>query len=1084
MLFLKDSTHKANRWLHLVIAFAFLATSAMVAGQSQVKNEVQIPDPPVFSHPGGFFTEAFELTLTHPDPDVTIIYTLDGSTPCHENLNGSPFSYKNQYAFDPGDPMGEFLSDTILSRIYQDKIYIYNRSGEADRLAQKSSTVHQPYYFPQEPVMKAIIVRARAFREGMEPGKTITHTYFVIPDSAVRFSLPVVSLVMDEDNLFDYEHGIYTAGLTADQWRLDNPDLYYSWPFQGNFFGVGDEWEYPAHFEYFEQMQGLQVFAQETGLRIHGGATRAFPLKSFRIYAREDLGNAHLNYPFFDNRPDTAYKRLVLRNSGNDFPTDIDPWSVNETMFRDAAIQEIVRHLHIETMSCDPVAVFLNGEYWGILNIRERYDKHFLQRVFGVDHDNIDLLTGKDAVKEGDNLHFVETWDYIINNGLENDDHYAYIQTRIDVENFIDYQISNIFANNTDWPGNNIDFWRLRTDAYLPLSQYGHDGRWRWLLYDTDFGFGLRGGEHSYAHNTLAFATEENGPVWPNPPWSTFLLRSFLMNEDFKIQFINRFADQLNTGFLPERTKEIIESFKWRIASEMAEHITRWGYPDSYAAWEENVNVMLSFAENRPTHQKDHILQYFDIETTISIQLDVDNPSEGTIRINTIHISSTTPGVNDNPYPWTGQYFKRVPVEIEAIPEDGYEFSHWEGSVKEISPLVRFDSGGDLSMKAYFKKAEERPLIYYWLFDVTLPNNTPLEVVEPHFSSTNFGAQLNYHSALAGYPFTSGHPDWRKASMERRNAPTAINYRPEGNDGIAFEDANMRGIQIRQPFTGDGGENTLIFQLPADGFKDLIFSFAAKDEGAAGFLTVDYSVEPGEPVWITDGLLKANYSLHEEYQLFQVNFTYIHFVNGNPDFKIRIRFGGADMSADNGDRVTFNNCSLDGRECSRLFVIEAGTNQLGEINPSGKFDLVECSKREFILTPFKNHALIDLILNGMSVMDQVQINPENKSGVYQMVNPDNNKHLFAKFGYDPELLEDANNINIYPNPSVGIVHFTSEQEMHNVEIFDYSGRKVMSWDCNGLYNMINVSHLDPGVYFIRVHTGSASSVRKIVIVKP
>jgi hypothetical protein len=1038
--------------------------------------------PPVFSHPGGFYTEPFELTLTHPDPGVTILYTLDGSIPCYENLNGSSFFYKNHYAFHPCDTMGEFLSDSVLSLIYQDKILIYNRSGEADRLSQKSSTVHYPYYFPQEPVMKAITVRATSIKEGMMHGKSITHSYFVIHDGAVPFSLPVVSLVMDEDKLFDYVHGIYTPGLFADQWRLDNPNKSYEWPFPGNFHQRGYEWEHPAHFELFAKISGERVFAQDIGLRLHGGATSSFPLKSLRIYAREALGNPQLNYPFFDNRPDTAYKRLILRNSGNDFPTDIDPWSVNETMFRDAAIQEIVRHLHIEIMAYEPVVLFLNGEYWGIMNIRERFDKYFLQRVFGVDPDNIDLLTGKDEVKEGDNLHFLETRAYIQYNGLEDDDHYDYIQTRIDVENFIDYQISNIFARNTDWPGNNIDFWRLRTDAYMPRSQYGHDGRWRWLLYDTDFGFGLRGGENSYAHNTLAFATEENGPPWPNPPWSTFLLRSFLKNDEFKIQFINRFADQLNTAFLPERTKKIIESFKLHIASDMAWHITRWGYPDSYAAWEENVNVMLSFAENRPEHQKDHILQYFDIDTTIRIQLDVDNPMEGTIRINTIQIRSGTPGVNDNPYPWAGQYFKGVPVEIEAIPEDGYEFSHWEGSVTEISPLVIFDSGDDLSLKAFFLKTEERPLIYYWLFDSTLPNDTPLEVVEPLFSSTNMGARLGFHSALAGYPFSPGHPDWRKASMERRNAPTEINYRPEGNHEIAFEDANMRGLQIRQPFTGDGGENTMVFHLPANGLKDLIFSFAAKDEGAAGFFKVDYSIEPGEPVWITNGLLKATYPLHDDYQLFQVNFTYIHNVNGKPDFKIRIRFGGADMSADNGDRVTFNNFSLSGREC-RLFMIEANSNQLGEINPSGKFGLMECAKREFMLTPNKNHIIISVTLNGACVTDLVQINSENKTGVYFLSNPDTNQKVFARFGYNPDLLEDANDINIYPNPSAGIIHLGSKQEIYKVEFFDYSGRKVKSVNCNGLCNMINAGHLESGVYFIRVYTDGAAVLKKIVIVK-
>ena len=102
----------------------------------------------------------------------------------------------------------------------------------------------------------------------------------------------------------------------------------------------------------------------------------------------------------------------------------------------------------------------------------------------------------------------------------------------MDINNFIDYYIAQIYYANTDWPGNNIKFWRPHTS----------DGKWKWILYDTDFGFGIPFmGSNNYLFNTLEFATETNGPGWPNPPWSTYLLRKLLENPSYSERFINLF---------------------------------------------------------------------------------------------------------------------------------------------------------------------------------------------------------------------------------------------------------------------------------------------------------------------------------------------------------------------------------------------------------------------------------------------------------------------------------------------------------------------------------------------------------------
>lgn len=218
-------------------------------------------------------------------------------------------------------------------------------------------------------------------------------------------------------------------------------------------------------------------------------------------------------------------------------------------------------------------------------------------------------------------------------------------------------------------------------------------------------------------------------------------------------------------------------------------------------------------------------------------------------------------------------------------------------------------------------------LIYFWLFDVSIPNDTPLETIDPVYGFIE-GGLLEYHSALLGYPFDPEDPNWRKASMERRNSPTPINYRPEGNNGIPYEDAEMRAIQIRQPFTGDGGENTVIFHLPTTDFKDAVFRFAAIDEEAADNLVIDYSVTAGNPVWINTGLANPTPALSDAYQLYEVDFSPVSLANNNPNFKLRIRFSGSNMSADDGNRVTFNNFSLDATSISGGNVPPVVINQI------------------------------------------------------------------------------------------------------------------------------------------------------------
>jgi hypothetical protein len=205
-------------------------------------------------------------------------------------------------------------------------------------------------------------------------------------------------------------------------------------------------------------------------------------------------------------------------------------------------VSEVVKNLNIDRLAYQPSTVYLNGGYWGIMNIRDKPNEHYFKSTHNVDPDNLILLEGNASVIHGSNEGYNNLLSFIESNDLSVEENYNHVAGQIDISCFIDYQLTQIFINNRDWPGNNIKYWKSNTP----------NGKWRWLLFDTDFGFGLYDGL-DFMQDGITFATERYGPDWPNPPWSTFLLRKLLNSTTFKNQFINRMADLMNTTFLPDK---------------------------------------------------------------------------------------------------------------------------------------------------------------------------------------------------------------------------------------------------------------------------------------------------------------------------------------------------------------------------------------------------------------------------------------------------------------------------------------------------------------------------------------------------
>ncbi|MBB6450387.1 hypothetical protein HNR44_002370 [Geomicrobium halophilum] len=484
-------------------------------------------------------------------------------------------------------------------------------------------------------VDESATLRARFYADNGEESFEEANAYLIDEPS----ELPIISIATDEQNLFNDEYGIYVDGIFHDP-DAENPNL------TGNYMQSGQEWERPVYMQMFEP-DGEIALSQEAGIRIHGGASRSLDRKSLRFYARTDYQEDNrFRHDLFGSEERDVFNRFILRNSGQDW---------NDTLFRDAMMQSLVEGLNVETQLYRPVKLYVNGENWGIYNIRERYDNHYFRFAHDVSENDLDLLENNAEVVEGSNLDYNSIFEYIEENGAADSEHYEVIRNHIDMENFIDYNIAQIYFDNTDWPRNNVNVWRERPN-----------GKWRWAIFDTDFGFNLPGAIGSTSHDMLSRASDENAG------WSTFLLRSLLENDDFQAKFVNRFAHYMNTLFTEERVANQINEMQAAIEPEIEEHIDHWGEPESYEAWEDEVQVLRDFGSDRVNYVRAHLLQHFDLQGLVTMTVEEVNIDEWAIA--GTDASQLSEG-------WSGIYYTETTIPIEFDKEDNVSITSSDENV-------------------------------------------------------------------------------------------------------------------------------------------------------------------------------------------------------------------------------------------------------------------------------------------------------------------------------------------------------------------------------------------------------------------
>lgn len=886
-----------------------------------------------FSQPGGFYTEAFELSLSSSDPETTIYYTLDGSEPKPENIEGSTYQYKNNY---PGSTMLEGHKKTLL---YTEPIQISDRSAEPYKIAGINTTYANSPPLPGANIYKGTVVRAKAIKADALTLHTETHSYFISPRGNARYDLPVVSISTNEDNFFDYESGIYVAGKYFDEWAAANTGATWDDGRPANYNQRGKAWEKPAHFEYFPK-NGDPVYKHDIGIRVHGGWSRAFPRKSLRLYARNEYGTGNtFTYPFFGELPArgdatrtvSEFRRLILRNSGNDF---------NLTLYRDALMQDLAKDLPLSTMAYNPVIHFVNGEYWGIINMRERYDQHYLASHYNLSSDDVAILDAWGNVDEGlpeDRNRFWEIANYAQNNNIAISSHYQWIAERVDVDNLAHYYAVQIYFYNTDWPQNNMTLWRYRNGVYSPDAQTGHDGRWRWMLYDTDFGMNIWG-ENQFYNGLKRVIDEANDP-------SSIIFKRLLLNTDFKNKFINIVADQLNSCFKPDYINKKVDEYNVRLASSRNEHYMRWG------SGTDTGNSIKNFADQRPAYVMNHTGSQFGLSTISTLTVNKFGGG-GVVKINSLTINGEMAGLSnsESPFPWSGSYFNTVPLSLAADDEPGYRFSHWiVNGLKRYEKSIEVVLTGNTDVSAYFNAAEYQ-LIHYWHFN-NLPEGN-LSPFQADYSLSEAQVSISYPGTGDGY-------------MDRVNDGSEINLKDE------VEAA--RALRVRNP----SDTRHLELQIPTSDFEDIKLSYAVTRTSSGAQQQNIWYRSTAESDWT---LFRENILISEVFQLIELDFSKISDANDSEEFCVKIEFAGTAASNMSGNNQ-IDNLAVEGYRLSTS-LDEPKTSAIFNIFPLPAHEIINIASSQPLVKVVLYNISGQTIISQPALGHSHKINVSDLSGIY------------------------------------------------------------------------------------------------------
>lgn len=646
-------------------------------GQTNGKSDILHLDTSLmkFSHESGFYGEAFDLRIEVPE-GYTLYYTDDSSTPTEHSAEFPAAGIRvRDRSGDPNLYSGQYM-------------------GTMEQCYEGYSKVHG---YAKDTVDKCTVLRFLLVNDDGDTSSVVTKSFFVgsqfSSETGGYMNMSVVSLVSDPANFFGDEDGNKDALFTnSSYWKkTDTPE------------------ERPANFTYFGADKQYS-FDQDIGVRLHGTSTRGYNQKSLTLFARRQYGAGKFKKKILGV---SDVGSLVLRTDGT-------------TKLQEGFLQSFVSDRAVSTSNYEPTVVFLDGEYYGVFNLMERFSEDYVEAHYGINGDNVYIVKKGEAKSRnsagvwtdagegnvsGAMSSYIATFRNLLNADLSVARNWQALVNAVDLQSLVDYLAIQIFLGNMDWSfAQNIAVWRT-IDTSLEDSENPYaDGKWRFVLYDLDFAAGCWNAVANWKGRTVTnYGASTNSftaamPFAGDGVSSMPQIQNLMKNATFVEKFVLAFEDLCNVNFAPDAAVAKTEAAIARIQSAMPKHFKRFGapvkayntgsaegtnndawkvktyfggysvYPTtvSAATWAKEMQFLVDFFRDRPTYALGHMASFCGVTgSAVSVRI-VSAGAAGTIVLNG---ATTVSLAADGSF--TGTYYTKYPLTVTVVAPEGYVFSGW-----------------------------------------------------------------------------------------------------------------------------------------------------------------------------------------------------------------------------------------------------------------------------------------------------------------------------------------------------------------------------------------------------------------------
>ncbi|MBQ8800109.1 MAG: CotH kinase family protein [Lachnospiraceae bacterium] len=657
------------------------AVSDITSAPDESANKQEEAMAPVFSADGGFYKKAFLLELSSPD-DSEIFFTKDGSDPR--------------------------TSDTAT--LYTKGIFLYNNTDEPNVYSAIKDITLTDYNPPQYNIDKGFTIRAVLKSKDGTYGSVVTNSYFIGKSASYYSEMKVISMVTDKDYLFHKDTGAYMIGSKYYEWLESEDFVQYD---AGDVLNVtnyntsGRETEFPVSVQVFEN--GKSMYSADIGARISGNWSRAHAQKSFRLYARKEYGDGKMRYAFFDELTDVngelieKFDKVTIRNGGNDY---------QELHFRDALFHDLTKDLAIDVMASEPCILFINGEFWGFYMIREKTDGDYIESHYGIPKEDVAVIknSGIEEGTEEDLEEFRQFCIWAASADLTDEKNYKKFCDSVDIQSLMDYVTVETYVNNNDWANgvsNNWEAWHAKTvNPDLPKA----DGKWRFILYDTEFSSGLYNSENTqYKYDLLnRMSVGEEDFNIPD------ILRNACKNDTFRQAFYDNYLHIMETCFDSDTVSKKIDEYAAAYGAATKDTFFRFGM--DWAAWsyDNEVNEFKNYFSKRPKYAKRYLNTFCGIETEAS-DVSSENLMPETITWNYYGDAEFFADVSDNSFHVT---VPRQCTNVWDIQSQSAKLTLEEGCDYRLT--FEASSTNSSSIKLFFNRFDGWGYPNCWVADASL----------------------------------------------------------------------------------------------------------------------------------------------------------------------------------------------------------------------------------------------------------------------------------------------------------------------------------------------------------------------------